>query len=853
MLGQIVPYIMLQIKKFWPLPISVAAGLAIWAGCQTGQMAPTQPVQATALPANGLHPGPDDPKITYITARLLEEYDYLQQPLDDRISTNFFDNYINALDGRHEFFLQSDLAEFAPYRTNLDALTIKPNMESDLSPAFQIYKRFQQRFEQRSAYVDEVLRQDKFKFTGDDKIEIDRRKAQFPKDLDEAKELWRQRVRYEYLLEKLAGEISETNGEFTVNTPAGANTNIIAMLQKHYRWSEHLMTNQDSDFVVQTYLNALAHAYDPHSDYFSAPHAQDFGITMNLALFGIGAQLTEDDGYCTIHSLVAGGPASKSKAINEKDRIVAVAQGNKPPVDVVDMDLEKVVQLIRGPKNTEVRLTVSPAPDFTARKVVTLTRDEIKLEDSEAKAKLIEMPDGHGGTNRIGIIDLPSFYAPVDTPNGRTTPKFTSVDVAKLIKKLKQEHVSGIIVDLRYNPGGSLEEAIKFTGLFIKDGPVVQARDPNGRTVVESDTDPEELYSGPLVVMVNRFSASAAEIAAAALQDYGRALVVGDVSTHGKGTVQSLNQLKALPLFINSTNDPGELKVTIRKFYRISGASTQLKGVMPDIVLPDVFNYWTQIGESNLDNPLAWDTIDSASYDKQNLVQPYLGELSARSAARVLTNQDFAYVQQDIEQYKKAQAEGTATLNEHDAIKERERETLKAEARIKEQDSRPNPGFRIYDLTVANSSDPGLPAPRPFLTTNYEAVTPTVWFDHDQFDKYLNGNDKSGTSNGTQAPSQVVFLYTNFFNADYVAGFTNYFHTNYTSTAGFKYIYTNSASTNLIAEYHNRLSVTNQTVQTFKPVVSRNYGPDPLLDESQRILQDYVSLLQKSGSLSSVP
>jgi len=757
MLGQIVPYIMLKLKKFWPLPIGVAAGLIIWAGCQTGQMAPP-PQPAVALPTNSLQPGPDDPRIAFIAARLLEEYHYLEQPLDKRISTNFFDGYINALDYRHEYFLQSDLAEFAPFRTNLDTLTINKNLAADLSPAFLIYQRYQQHFAQRSAYVNELLQQDKFKFTADHKIEVDRRHAPFPKDLEEAKQLWRQRVRFEYLQAKLGRELSETNGVYTVKLPAEANTNIIAEMQKHYRWNVHLMTNEDSDFVLQTYLNALAHAYDPHSDYFSAPHAQDFGITMNLSLFGIGAQLTEDDGYCTIHSLVPGGPAIKSKQINEKDRIIAVAQGNKPPVDVVDMDLEKVVQQIRGPKGTEVRLTVSQAPDFTTRKVVALVRDEIKLEDSEAKAKLIETPDGHGGTNRIGILDLPSFYAPVD-PTGHATPKYTSVDVAKLIKRLKQEHVSGIIVDLRYNPGGSLEEAIKFTGLFIKEGPVVQARNPGGQAAVESDTDPEELYAGPMVVMVNRFSASAAEIAAAALQDYGRAVVVGDVSTHGKGTVQSLNSLK--PFMINSTNDPGELKVTIRKFYRITGASTQLKGVTPDLILPDIYNYSTQIGESNLDNPLAWDTIEPATYEKFNLVQPYLPELRARSDARVLTNQDFEYVLQDIEQYKKSQAEGTATLNEREAIKERERDGLKGMARDHERENRSDPGVRIYEFTVKNSADPGLPPP----------------------ENWLGQTNKVSKTDAKKTPPPF----------------------------------------------------------------------DPMLEESEHILQDYISLLQKSGNLTSIP
>ena len=761
---------MLLLKRIWPLPCGVLAGLAVWVGCQTGRMEPLPPPPAVVLATNTLQPGPDDPRIAFVAARLLETLHYTGHPLDKEMSAKFFDGYIDSLDPQHEYFLQSDMAQFMPYRTNLDSLTINTNFAADLSPAFLIYQRFQERFQQRIAYDNELLQEDKFKFNADEKLIIDRRHEPFPKDMDDARQLWKQRLRYDYLSSKLSKEISETNGVFTVNPPPGVNTNIIAELERHNRWSVHLMTNQDDGNVLQVYLNALAHAYDPHTDYYSAPHAQDFSISMNLALFGIGAQLSEDDGYCTIHALVPGGPAFKSKAIKEKDRILAVAQGSKEPVDVVDMDLEKVVQQIRGPKSTEVRLTISSAPDYSSRKVVTLVRDEIKLEDSEAKAKLIEYPDDHGGTNRIGIIDLPSFYAPVDPGNGRTTPKYTSVDVAKLIKKLKQEHVQGIIVDLRFNPGGSLEEAIKFTGLFVKDGPVVIARNPDGSVLPESSTDSDQLYAGPLVVLINRFSASAAEIAAAALQDYGRALVVGDVSTHGKGTVQSLNPLK--PFMINSTNDPGELKITIRKFYRISGASTQLKGVMPDLVLPDIFNYSTQIGESNLDNPLPWDTIQPANYDKLNLVAPHLAELKVRSDARVATNQDFTYVRQDIDQYKKRQAERTVTLNEHEAIKERQQDSETNKMREAERKNRPDPRIKIYDITVENSTEPGLPPALNWLGQTNGLVTA----------------GSPAESTGTNAPPK-------------------------------------------------------KTPPPF----------DPMLDETQNILQDYISLLQKSGTLTVIP
>jgi len=689
---------------------------------------------ATNTPAHHLSPGPNDGRIAYVTARLLDNYHYSQQPFDTEMSEKFFDGYLETLDPRRENFLQPDIDEFTHYRTNLDALTIGEHGTADLTPAFEIYQRFIERLQQHDAYVSDLLKQDKFKFTGNDHILIDRRHAPYPKDLDEAKELWREQLRYQYLLEKLNRELSATNDNSVLTLPKNAAADIADTLAHHYRWNFHMATNWDSTDVLQAYLEALAHAYDPHSDYLNTEHAQDFSINMSLSLFGIGAQLNEDDGYCTISKVLHGGPADKSKLLNEKDRIIAVAQGGKPPVDVVDMELGRVVQLIRGPKGTQVQLTISPADDRAARRVVTLTRDEVKLDDQEheATAKLIEMPDGHGGTNRIGVIDLPSFYATIDLPGSANhASKSTSADVAKLIKKLKQEKVAGIILDLRSNPGGSLEEAVKFTGLFIKDGPVVLARSPDGSVVADSDTDPSVLYDGPLAVMINRFSASAAEIAAAALQDYGRAIIIGDISTHGKGTVQNLNPLKPFvwPADSSASNDPGTVKITIRKFYRVSGASTQLKGVVPDIILPDVLNYSDDIGETALENPLPWDTIPSATYSKLNLVEPYLAALRQHSDARIATNQDFAYIQQDIEQFKKLQADKSVSINEREQIKERQTNQARQKARNKEREARKSSGMNTYAITVENADKPGLPEPLGKMAYNSAGMTNNVQAD----------------------------------------------------------------------------------------------------------------------------
>ncbi|HEV2693885.1 MAG TPA: carboxy terminal-processing peptidase [Verrucomicrobiae bacterium] len=817
---------MIRSKRISFLVLVAAVGLAAWVGCKTTRASvATGAVPAVDLPA--LKPGPNDPKIAFVTARLLESYHYLQHPFDRTMSVKAFDGYVDALDPRHENFLQSDLDEFAPIRTNLDLLTVGNGSKAELAPVFSIYQRFAERNVQHVAYVDDVLEHEKLKFNTDEKIALDRRHDPFPKDIDEAKQLWRQRLSYEYLIEKLAAEVRETNGVFTVNLPKEAPTNIVAMLEKRYRTNLRLTTNWDSDKVLTAYLDyGITHAYDPHSDYFSAPKAADFSIDMNLALIGIGAQLMDDEGFCTIKELIPGGPAMKSKQLKPEDRIVAVAQGDKAPVDVVNMELEKVVQMIRGVKNTEVRLTISPVENRSARRIVSLVREEIKLEDKEAHAQVIQSPDG----KRLGVIELPSFYAPVS--DTKTTPKYTSVDVTKLLERLKQEKVEGIILDLRGNPGGSLEEAVRFTGLFIKDGPVVLARDSGGHVTVDSDPDPGVVYDGPLIVMLNRFSASASEIAAAALQDYGRAVIVGDISTHGKGTVQQLQPLRPFiwPADASATNDPGELKITKGKFYRISGGTTQLKGVASDIVLPDILNHSTMIGEGALDNALAWDTIQPVHYDKLNLVEPFLAELQRRSLDRVATNQEYIYIRQDIEQFKKNQADKAASLNEHEVITEREHDVLRDRARDKERTSRPLPEVKVYEFTVKSSAQPELPAPKSYFVTNTFAIyVQTNWAPNVAL--YTRSNSITGESTNyfgalpsaddTNAPVATVP------NGPKITK-ENYKSLGYTSVPGW-------------------LDQTNEIITTS---ITRSVPIDPTLEESANIMRDYISLLGKGGTLS---
>jgi carboxyl-terminal processing protease len=756
-------------------------GLKIFALLALGILLRFNTAAATTADTNAppkLAPGPNDGRIAYIVARLMEEYQYSQQPLDKAMSEKFFDGYLDTLDPQHLYFLKSDLAEFAGYRTNLDVLTVNDRDTADLAPAYQIFERFLERLKQRVAYEDNLLKHDHFSFNGHQHVLLDRSKAPYPKNLAEAQKLWRRRLMYDYLQELISRRLVSTNGVEIVPLPKSAPKEIADKLERHYEWQLRMFTNWDHTDVLQTYLNALTHAYDPHSDYLNTSHAQDFSIQMSLSLFGIGAELREEDGYCTIVSLVPGGPAAKSKQLKPKDRIVAVAQGKESSVDVVDMDLSKIVQMIRGPKDTQVSLTIIPVDDPNSRQVVTLTRAEIKLPDEEAKAKLILAPNGHGGTNRLGIIDLPSFYATVDLPgdNGNLPEKSTTADVARLIKKLEQEKVDGIILDLRYNGGGSLEEAVNFVGLFVTNGPVVQVRSPIGRVVVDQDTSTSALYRGPLVVLVNRFSASATEIVAGALQDYGRALIVGDTSTYGKGTVQNLNPLRPFiwtPIE-SASNDPGTVKITIRKFYRISGASTQLKGVTPDIILPDTLSYLDDIGESSMPNALPWNTISPAEYHNLDMVKPYLPELRKLSDARVATNLDFAYVRQDIAQLKKIQADKTASLNEREELKQAEENMRRIQTREAELAKRPAPDEQIYEITVENSKKPGMP--------------PMLW----------PTNMVDNTTNAVVASSPPAGLMK--------------IARNLPATAA-------SASTNALT-------------------------PDPLLDETEHILENYISLMQ---------
>jgi carboxyl-terminal processing protease len=650
-------------------------------------------VSAFALrPGQTLDQAATNAEITRLTSKILEKSQFAHHPLDNELAGKFLDRYLDTLDGQHMVFLQSDVDEFARFKSTLAQATRR---DGDSSPARVIFARYLERLDQRAAYVAQLLRTEHFDFSTDEHYSYDRKDAPRPADLAAAQQLWRQYLRSEYLQEKLSGKKEEE---------------IAQILTRRSERQAKTMRKLDDQTILESYLNALAHVYDPHSDYMGHEQLESFGSLMNLSLVGIGASLQSDDGYCKIREIVPGGPAARSGQLKIGDRIVGVAQENGELTDLVDMPLTQAVELIRGKKGTTVRLTIIPAgaADAATRKTVSIVRDEIKLEDQQAKARIVDLPGENSGIQRIGVIDLPGFYG---GEPGTSAPSATK-DVARLLRKLKQENVAGIVLDIRRNGGGSLDEAINLTGLFIPSGPVVQVRGPNGHVEVGSDDDGATLYDGPLIVLTSRFSASASEILAGALQDYGRALIVGDSSTFGKGTVQTIMPLAQIMQRegLTPAEDPGALKTTISKFYLPSGKSTQIEGVKSDIVLPSLTDI-PAISESEMQNPLPWDTVPSALFASRDRVGPYLTTLRARSAKRTAKDADFMALQKDREELRRTRETKSISLNEAERRREKAELQARMEARKKERAARAATQPPTYEITVKNVDAPGLGAP----------------------------------------------------------------------------------------------------------------------------------------------
>jgi carboxyl-terminal processing protease len=652
-------------------------------------------------------PRSTDANITRLTTSILEHSQFAHHPFDDELAATLLNRYLDTLDPTRSLFTSIDVEELSRYRTGLAEATRK---NGDTHVAQAIFNRFLERLQQRASYVDEMLRRGAFDFTGHDVFVFDRETAPRPADLSTAKSLWRQQLRAEYLEQNLGNKTPEQ---------------IVGALTSRYDQQLRTMRAFKPDDVLEVYLNALAHVYDPHSDYLGHEQMEDLNIAMHLSLFGIGATLESTDGHCTIKELVPGGPAARGGLLKPGDRIVAVAQAGQAPVDITDMSLSRAVELIRGPKGSTVMLSVLPAGALqgSAPKVESLVRDEVKLEDQAAKARIVDLPTAAGPTVRLGVIDLPAFYTDSTGHEGETHRSATA-DVARLLTKLKAEHVHGVVLDLRRNGGGSLDEAISLTGLFIAKGPVVQTRDQAGNVEVGADTDPSIAYDGPLVVLTSRYSASASEILAGALQDYGRALIVGDGSTFGKGTVQNVVPLASVMdhLGLSHAYDPGALKVTIDKFYRPSGASTQLRGVSSDIVLPSISEV-SGVSESKLKDPLPYDTIPPASYDRADRVGPYIQTLRQRSAQRVVSESEFALLRGQIARVQKNVSRKSVSLNEAERRQELERAKQEGQTEdARSAVSRPT----TYEITLKNVASPGLPAPLIFSPAKSKTVVSSL-------------------------------------------------------------------------------------------------------------------------------
>ena len=619
--------------------------------------------------------------------RLLEEGHYTRQKLNEDVSKKFLQTYLELLDFSHLFFTQKDVDDLnAKYASSIAGDVLLGN----LKPAYEIYALYTKRVDDRVAKIKDLLKQP-IDFKSNATVELSRQKSAWPKDEAEADQLWRGRIANELLQEHLSEHPIE---------PAPQ------LVARRYDRLARNVHEEDKDEQMKLYLDALAQAYDPHSEYLSKADMKNFSINMGLSLVGIGAMLRSEDGYAKIESLVPGGPAQVDGRLKVGDRISAVAQGPADYVDVREMRLDKVVEMIRGKKGTHVRLLVIPsdATDPSHRKNVELVRDEIKLKDQEARADIIIRKDENGDPIKLGWLTLPSFYADMDKHQ-----KSTTRDVLALLKRLKKENIAGLVIDLRRNGGGSLEEALSLTGLFLKSGPIVQTKDYNGSIRVSANPDPGIAYSGPMVVLTSRQSASASEIFAAALQDYGRAVVVGDKNTFGKGTVQTILPIGRFASLLGShTDEDGALKLTIQKFYRVAGGSTQLHGVASDIVLPSLSDL-PEFGEGALKNALAYDEVAKARYTKWSDTHSlFIDQLRRRSEERIKNDPEFHYVIEDIDRLRHKLDENRISLNEDGRKKELQDDKLRKEMRSKERLARNQEEPRIYRVTLDTVDKPNL-------------------------------------------------------------------------------------------------------------------------------------------------
>jgi carboxyl-terminal processing protease len=612
-----------------------------------------------------------------MSAQILSHYHYKSAPLDDAMSKKIFDRYLKSLDPEKFFFLQSDIDQLAAARTQLDDAI----NHQDLNIPFTIFNLYEKRAVDRLTYAKSLLKQG-FDFSQKESYQIEREKEPWPQSEEAMRDLWRKRVKNDWLRLKLARKDDKAIRE---------------TLAKRYDNALARVTKYKSEDVFQIFMDAYATSTDPHTDYLGRRASEDFDISMSLSLVGIGAVLQEKDEYTMIRELVPGGPAAQSGKIKVGDRVIGVGQGaNSTPVDVVGWRIDDVVRLIRGTKDSVVLLEILPAdagPDAQHTRI-TLVRDKITLDKQAAQKSILQVKTGEV-KHKVGVITLPTFYQDFDARvKGDKDYKSATRDVARLLDELKKEKVESVLIDLRNNGGGSLNEAIDLTSLFIGKGPVVQQRDSRGEVRVEMGRNPEPAWTGPMGVLINRGSASASEIFAAAIQDYGRGVIIGEQS-YGKGTVQTMINLDQ----IAKSEKPalGELKMTVAQFFRINGGTTQLRGVTPDIAFPNISDN-ESYGESTFDNALPWTQIKPASYKPAGELKALIPQLQNRLAARLSTDKDFQFMQETMDEYKAQRKKNLVSLNEEERRKERDAQ----EERIKQHEKNMKADANLKEIKAAN-------------------------------------------------------------------------------------------------------------------------------------------------------
>ncbi len=626
-------------------------------------------------------------KEAMVVTNILEKYHYRRIKLTDSLSSVIFDNYFSSLDPNRVYFLQSDVDKFEPYRFKMDNFL----KSGQLEVPFEIFNTFRGRFMERINHVERIL-EGNFDFTIDEYYQSDRSEEPWASDANELNQIWRKTIKTQALNLKLAGkELGEALG----------------VLNKRYARFRKAISQYNSGDVFQQFMNAYSTAYDPHTNYFLPITSENLMIDITKSLEGIGARLGTDGDYTIVASIVAGGPAFKSNQIHENDRISGVAQGEDGKfVDIIGWRVTDVVQLIRGPKGTVVRLQIIPAsePVTSLPIVVRLVRDKIKLEDEKVTSKIIPFKDD-GASYNLGVITIPSFYLDFDDyRKGVKDYNSTSRDVRAILEEFKETEVDGVLIDLRRNGGGALQEAIELTGLFIKDGPVVQVKDNNGDLELYKDPDPKIVYEGPLAVLINRFSASASEIFTGAIQDYKRGVIIGEQS-YGKGTVQ--NPSVFLKRFIKDEEDVGILKVTFAKYYRVNGSSTQNLGVTPDIELPSAYSA-DIFGESSRPSALPWDEIKSANYNSIDYVDNNLVvKLRSDYNQRLKTDPELQNLIEQINESKANRSKNIYSLQEVKRKEELDAAENRREARNKIPKVTINPESKESD-TILNLDDPYL-------------------------------------------------------------------------------------------------------------------------------------------------